>query len=139
MSITWYPRQKEYILKEYKGNLLVSICAYSSCFIKFIAVDIRVVIKCSVLAFNGPTPFLVLEMPVKTCEGTVLLTFMLKKLRALFDSKLFEISVKKWNKLVLMYSDVLRFKTLLVQSFIRFIHTCNERLVRFAVGLMVSY
>ena len=68
--------------------LLVSIGTYSSSFIKFVTVDVRVIIKCSVLAFNGPTPFLVLEMPVKTCEGTVLLTFVLKKLRTLLNSEL---------------------------------------------------
>ena len=79
-------------------HLLVSIGTYSSSFIKFVTVDVRVIIKCSVLAFNGPTPFLVLEMPVKTCEGTVLLTFVLKKLRTLLDSELLQISVNKAKK-----------------------------------------
>ena len=76
-----------YLVIEIK-HLLVSIGTYSSSFIKFVTVDVRVIIKCSVLAFNGPTPFLVLEMPVKTCEGTVLLTFVLKKLRTLLNSEL---------------------------------------------------
>ena len=65
--------------------------ADSCSFIIFFTVNIRRVVELPVPPEQGPPPLLVLEVPVKTCEGSVLLTLVLQEQGALLHSELLQV------------------------------------------------
>ena len=71
--------------------LLVTDGAEASCLVIFFTVNIRRVVELPVPPEQGPPPFLVLEVPVKTCEGSVLLTLVLQEQGALLHSELLQV------------------------------------------------
>ena len=57
-------------------------------------------IKRSILLPDRPSPALVLEMPIETCEGAMLLTFVLQKQGTLLNAKFLQRSGKKIQKIL---------------------------------------
>lgn len=72
---------------------IVSIGAYSSCFIIFCTVNIWAIRKCSVTFFNRSPASLVQKMPIEAGKRSVLLTFVLKKALTLLCSEFFQIHI----------------------------------------------
>ena len=73
-------------------NLLVSVGTNSRRLIIFTAVYIGAIIKCSTATSNWPPSSLVHKMPMKTCEGSVLIAFVLQKEWTLLSPKFLQIS-----------------------------------------------
>ena len=72
--------------------LLISIGADPCCFIKFSAINIWIVTECSIAFSNRSSPSLVLKMPMKTREGSVLCAFVLQEEWTLLCPKLLQIT-----------------------------------------------
>ena len=70
---------------------LVSDGAEAGGLIVLLAVDVGAVAELLVAPEHGPPPLLVLEVPVETGEGSVLLTLVLQEQWALFNSKLLQV------------------------------------------------
>ena len=65
------------LLWDHHFYLLIAFGAYPSSLIIFCTINIRTVIKCTILFSNWSSPSLVHEMPVKAREWSVLCTFVL--------------------------------------------------------------
>jgi len=78
-----------------KIGALVSFTAKARGFVIFGTIDISTVIESTITPSNWSTASLVLKMPMKTGERSMLLTLMLQKERTLIHTKLFEILVMK--------------------------------------------
>lgn len=103
-------------------HLLVSIGAYASGLVVLGAVDIGTVIEGTVSSSHWSASSLVLKVPVKAGEGSMLLTFVLEKEGTLFHSELFEIPESRETRVN---------KTSMAwPSPSNQVITCNERLVR---------
>ena len=81
-----------------KIDLLVSFTAKARGFVIFGTIDISTVIESTIAPSNWSTASLVLKMPMKTGERSMLLTLMLQKERTLIHTKLFEIPEKQGKK-----------------------------------------
>lgn len=78
-----------------KKHLLVSVGTEAGGLVVFGAVDVGAVVERAVPPAERPPTSLVLEMPMETSEGPMLLTLVLQKQRALLHSELFEIPTMK--------------------------------------------
>ena len=90
--------------KKNKIDLLVSFTAKARGFVVFGTIDISTVIESTITPSNWSTASLVLKMPMKTGERSMLLTLMLQKKRTLIHTKLFEIPEKQ-NKIDINLSE----------------------------------
>ncbi len=72
-------------------NLLVSFRTHARCLIKLGAINIRTIAEGSISFSHRPSSSLVQKVPVKTCEGPMLLTLVLQKQRTLLRSKFLQI------------------------------------------------
>lgn len=75
--------------------LLIAIRADSRRVIIFCTIIVRTVIEGAVTLSDRASSSLVLKMPIKTDEGTMLVAFMLQKRLTLFDTELFQISAQE--------------------------------------------
>lgn len=75
--------------------LLIAIRADSRRVIIFCTIIVRTVIEGAVTLSDRASSSLVLKMPIKTDEGTMLVAFMLQKRLTLFDAELFQISAQE--------------------------------------------
>ena len=60
-------------------GLLVSVGANARCFVVFRTIHICTVIECAIPSSDGPTTSLILKMPMKTRERSMLLTLVLQE------------------------------------------------------------
>ena len=77
-------------LKELTDSL-VSIGAYSSCFVVHRTIHIRTVVEGAVSSLHRSPPSLVHKVPVETGERSVLVAFVLEEGLTLFHSKFLEV------------------------------------------------
>ncbi len=77
-------------------NLLVAVGAAARVFVVFRAVDVRAVVKRSVLAAEWSPSALIRKVPVETCVGSMLCAFVILEELALLDAKLFQIAKVKY-------------------------------------------
>lgn len=74
-------------------DLLISLRAFSSCFVILSAIFIWTIIESAILFLLRPSPPLVQKVPVETRKRPMLSTFVLKKQLALLHPELLQIPV----------------------------------------------
>lgn len=79
-------------------HLLVSIGANARRLIIFGAIIVGTIVKCTISFANWPSATLIHKMPIETNKWSVLITFVLQKTGALFNTKFFQITASKPNK-----------------------------------------
>ena len=83
LSSIWYEACIKYLLVTHRTQ--------SSCLVIFFTVNISRIVKLLISSQKGSPPFLILEVPIEACEGSVLLTLVLQEQRALLNSKLLQV------------------------------------------------
>ena len=77
-------------------DLLFSIQTFSCCFVVLLTVNIRTICEFSIISLLfRPSSLLIEKVPVEACKRAMLGTLVLKKERALLNTKFFEVTESK--------------------------------------------